>query len=278
MSRRLRVLRIGSPYGQVICSGRFDGAEYSRSVGYERQTHPPHGSREAARHVKKSHLPSFANDCGYATRDEDSQRYSPGIRLLQLGNAVANQYDLIKVSRPIMRQLRDELRLAVVTSKVVDDQVSAVEHLLSPSTDAVWIFIGAHLDLHSSAQGKLVLAYGRPGLLDTMQADELVSHTAQTITSLRQLRKDIGRVRERGWAASLGERQQGVNSLAAPIINAHRELFATFAVVGLASELKKESLPKIAASLTRAAEQISSMLFDTSLRAQRLSGLYPVRV
>jgi IclR family KDG regulon transcriptional repressor len=217
-------------------------------------------------------------DCGYATRDEDSQRYSPGIRLLQLGNAVANQYDLVKVCRPIMRQLRDELRLAVVTSKVVDDQVYAVEHLLSPSTDAVWIFIGAHLDLHSSAQGKLVLAYGRADLLDTMSADKLVAHTAQTITSVRHLRKDIAKVRERGWAASLGERQQGVNSLAAPINNGHRELFATLAVVSLAGELRKESLSKIAAALTKAAEQISSTLFDTSLRPQRLSGLYPVRL
>jgi IclR family transcriptional regulator, KDG regulon repressor len=217
-------------------------------------------------------------DCGYATRDEDSQRYSPGIRLLQLGNAVANQYDLVKVSRPIMRQLRDELRLAVVTSKVVDDQVYAVEHLLSPSTDAVWIFIGTHLDLHSSAQGKLVLAYGRADLLETITEDKLVAHTALTITSRHRLRKDIQKVRERGWAVSLGERQQGVHSLAAPIMNAHKELFATLAVVGLASELRKESLAKIATSLTNASEQISAMLFDTSLRPRRLRGVYPVRL
>src|SRR5262245_12677527 len=50
-------------------------------------------------------------DMGYVVRDTDTQRYSVGIRLVQLGSAVANQYDLLSVSRPMMQRLRDQLGL-----------------------------------------------------------------------------------------------------------------------------------------------------------------------
>src|SRR5689334_21969259 len=51
---------------------------------------------------------------GYASQDPDSERYSPGIRLIQMGNAVANRYDLLSISRPIMQRLRDTYGLTVV--------------------------------------------------------------------------------------------------------------------------------------------------------------------
>ena len=216
-------------------------------------------------------------EAGYAVRDVDTQRYMPGIRLLQLGNAVANQYDLVTVSRPVMRRLRDGLGVAVVVSKVVGHQIFAVEHMLSPSSDAVWVFIGTHLELHSSAQGKLVLAFSSPELLDTVSKAKLTAHTGQTIVDARRLQHEIAKVRRQGWAGSFGERQVGVNSIAAPIFNAADELFATVALVGLANELKKESMPALVEQLRGSAKEISGALFDTNLARRKVATGFPVR-
>ena len=107
-------------------------------------------------------------DMGYVVRDADTQRYRVGIRLVQLGSAVANQNDLLSVSRPIMQRLRDRLGLTVVLSKVVAHQLYAIERIYGTSDVTVGVVIGSPLGLHSSAQGKIVLAFGDAGLLESV--------------------------------------------------------------------------------------------------------------
>jgi len=196
-------------------------------------------------------------DMGYVVRDVDTQRYTVGIRLVQLGSAAANHYDLLTVSRPVMRKLRDSLGLTVVLSRVVADQLYAIERIDGKSDVPVGVVIGSPLGLHS------VLAFGSQGLLDAVAASDLEPRTSRTIVEPRRLRREIGAVRQQGWAAAPGETMDGLNAVAVPIVAAGGELIATLAVLGFGNELPAAPTPRHIAELEAAVREISSALFGT---------------
>jgi len=203
-------------------------------------------------------------EMGYVVRDDDTQRYAVGIRLVQLGSAVANQYDLLGVSRPIMQRLRDQLGLAVVLSKVVSNQLYAIERVYGKSDVQVGVVIGSPLGLHSSAQGKVVLAFGPPGLMESLVKSRLERRTPDTIVEPVRLRKEIEAVRAQGWAAAPGETMAGLNACAVPIIDGSGQLFGTLALIGLAGEMPPQPTRRHIAELKSSAREISAALYGTS--------------
>ena len=213
-------------------------------------------------------------DMGYVVRDADTQRYAVGIRLVQLGSAVANQYDLLSVSRPIMQRLRDHLSLTVVLSKVVAHQLYAIERIYGTSDITVGVVIGSPLGLHSSAQGKIVLAFGAPHLLESVVKSRLDRRTSNTIVDPEQLRREIAIVRKQGWATAPGETMTGLNAVAVPIFDGAGQLFGTLALLGLADEMPSKPSPRHLAALSAATGDIASALYggpfeDHKSRAKR---------
>jgi DNA-binding IclR family transcriptional regulator len=203
-------------------------------------------------------------DMGYVVRDDDTQRYAVGIRLVQLGSAVANQYDLLGVSRPVMRRLADRLGLTVVLSKVVSSQLYAIERVYGKSDVQVGVVIGSPLGLHSSAQGKIVLAFGPPGLLESLTKSRLDRRTGNTIIDPARLRKEVDAVRAQGWAAAPGETMAGLNAYAVPIVDGSGQLFGTVALIGLAGEMPPQPTRRHISELKSAAREISNALYGTS--------------
>jgi DNA-binding IclR family transcriptional regulator len=216
------------------------------------------------------HLMTLAN-LGYVVRDPETERYKVGIRLVQLGSAVANQYDLLSVSRPAMRRVRDALGNTVVLSKVDADQIYAIERIDGSTGVTVGVVIGSPLGLHSSAQGKIVLAFGRKGLLETTLASPLEPRTGRTITDPKRLRAEVESVRQRGWAVAPDETMTGINGIAVPILDPGGELIATLAVLGSVDELSSRPTDKQIDVLTDAAREIAS-----NLHAQSVQGVAPV--
>jgi IclR family transcriptional regulator, KDG regulon repressor len=210
-------------------------------------------------------------DMGYVVRDSDTQRYAVGIRLVQLGSAVANQYDLLSVSRPIMQRVRDRLGLTVVLSKVIAHQLYAIERVYGTSDVTVGVVIGSPLGLHSSAQGKIVLAFGDTSLLEAVTKSRLDRRTSNTIVDPARLRREVATIRKQGWASAPGETMTGLNAFAVPILDGAGQLFGTLALIGLADELPATPSPRHLAELSAAAGSISAALFGEHDGARRFA-------
>jgi IclR family KDG regulon transcriptional repressor len=197
---------------------------------------------------------------GYVIQDPETDRYRAGLRLAQLGLACANQFDLLSVSRPVMRKLRDALGQTVVLSKVEGGRVYAMEQIDGSSMLTIGIVIGSPLGLHSSAQGKLVLAFGEKGLLEATIKAGLAPNTSRTITSPERLRREIATVRAQRWAVAPSETLTGLNALAVPIFDANEQLVGTLAILGSVDELPRQPAPRQIAEMKGAARQISASL------------------
>ena len=200
------------------------------------------------------------NSLGYVVQDPVTERYGVGARLAELGGAVARQLDLLGISRPSMRSLRDALGFTVILSKVDHRGVYVIGQVDGASWLTLGIVIGTRLSLYASAQGKLVLAFGATDRLEDAVAAGLKPQTSQTITDAAVLRHEIQLIRERGWAVAPGETVSGVNSLAMPLFGRDHELVATLAVLASVDDLPQQPSRKCIELLRAAAQEISEKL------------------
>lgn len=168
---------------------------------------------------------------GYIVQEESSERYRVGARLIALGQAVSANFELVALARDIMQSLRDARSHSVVLTVAAFDGAHVIA--LVPSMAAVEITVrpGSVLDFHSTAQGKLALAFGRPEWRARVQALPLPSRTPHTVVDHAVLQIEIDAVRQQGWAIAPNQAVIGLNALAAPVFDAGGSLAAMLAVV-----------------------------------------------
>ncbi|WP_198672154.1 IclR family transcriptional regulator [Pseudogemmobacter bohemicus] len=165
------------------------------------------------------HLQTLVS-AGYLLRDADTERYGISARLMALGQAVGENFELASAARFIARDLRDQLGHAVTVSQREPGGMRVLLLIASRSDIEISVKPGSLLSLHGSAQGKVCLAFGDQLLLPRICDSALEKHTAYTILDPEQLRAEIEMVRRQGWAVAPNETMVGLNALSAPIFDA----------------------------------------------------------
>lgn len=77
--------------------------------------------------------------------------------------------------------------------------------------------IGNRNPMHSTALGKLLLAHAPQSIIEDMMAQELQRFTRYTVTQPERLHRQLGEIREAGFAHVSEERVMGVSALAVPV-------------------------------------------------------------
>lgn len=208
-----------------------------------------------------NHLRTLAEH-GYAVKVPESDRYRIGVRVSQIGGAVANEFNLLSISRSPMRKVHQAVGHTVVLSKFDGTTLYSVDQIEGTSMLKISIAIGNVLGLHSSAQGKLVLAFGPSRLLESTIAKGLKAVTKATTTDAEKLRREIKVIRSRGWSFTSNETRMGVNALAVPILDRANNLVATLAIVAVADDFPQKSASRALTVLQEAAADISAGLSE----------------
>ncbi|MBA3736583.1 MAG: hypothetical protein H0W90_15555 [Actinobacteria bacterium] len=109
---------------------------------------------------------------------------------------------------------------------------------------------------HATATGKVMLAFGAGGLPSV----PLAARTRRTITTRAALEQELERVRARGWAESIGEREDDLNAVAAPISDNRSAPVAILGVQGPASRFNAKRIRAAIVLLREHAEGLSAAL------------------
>ena len=169
---------------------------------------------------------------GYVRQDAATERYEIGIKVLVLGEAVRDRFDVLTAMRPQMLRLREATSQTVTASALVDDAVVVLELLQGRTLIEFGVRPGAALDLHASAHGLVALAFGPPRLRDKALSEPLKAWTRATVTRPKELAAVIDKVRRQGWATAPDQVMPGVNALAAPVFDHRGQWCGTLALVG----------------------------------------------
>lgn len=152
----------------------------------------------------------------------------------RIGLLAPVRISLAEIAAPYMQ---DVLSLTQnVVNLFVQDGTSAllVERISGTRTGMPFSRVGARMPLHSTAAGKVILAYGDEAVLDRLSFP-LPAHTKNTKFSRTDLEKEIASVRARGYATTSEESTLSNYGLAVPILLPTGLLIGALGVVTLSS-------------------------------------------
>ncbi len=181
-------------------------------------------------------------DHGMIVQDPITSLYRLGPKIWLMGQKAPDGQMLSEIALPLMQAARDDLGLAVVLSVPTPKSAFVLATLRSNQPIDIGVRPGSELQLHSSAQGKVFLAFGPADLWDQLQIP-LEAVTPRTTTDVETLRREIEEIRVAGYAVAPEESLLGINALAAPIFNANGTIVGSIGLIGSIQHLTAEPTP-----------------------------------
>lgn len=176
-------------------------------------------------------------------------RFSLRPRVLELGYAYLSSLSLPEVAQPHMEALVAKVNESSSISVLDDTDIVYVVRVPTRRIMSITLAVGTRLPAYATSMGRVLLA-GLPDeeLEARLQRIELEALTARTVTDVEELRGLLDTVRQRGYAATDQELEQGLRSLAVPIRDASGSATAALNVSVHASRatmavLRREFLP-----------------------------------
>jgi DNA-binding IclR family transcriptional regulator len=160
-------------------------------------------------------------------RRDDEGRFALGPRAVSLGRAAAAAFPLREVAVPALRALRDQTQESVQLYVRDGEQRICVASLQSPHGLRTIVDEGAALPLRAGSGGAVLLE--RPAVLT------------------------------QGWAESVGEREAGVASVSAPVLDRGR-VVAAVSVSGPIERLSRTPGARYATAVMAAARAIEQAI------------------
>lgn len=190
-------------------------------------------------------------------------RYRLGMRMFEYGQLALFRLDLFETSVPILTGLRDRVRDLVQLGIPIGAEVLFLDRYETESLDPrfhgpQWRRVPAH----SSSSGRAIAAFN-PTVARNIFDAGLTRRTRYTVVQPRRLSEILVQVRERGYASTDEELEEGISSVAAPVLvtdDQGTRAVAAVSVVGPSRRLRSSGIQTIAARTQDAAQRIGAAL------------------
>ncbi|MEV6342751.1 IclR family transcriptional regulator [Actinoplanes sp. NPDC051851] len=195
------------------------------------------------------------------TVDPATRRYALGHAAVALGRAYLARTDVRAMAAPELKLLSERTHETATLSLRRGDTRLYVDQVVPDQELRLEVSLGIPFPLNAGASSKAFLAFLPDFELEAyITRHPLAAVTDKTITDPAKLRKDLAAVRKRGYSTSLGERQTGAASIAAPIFDHDGRVVAVISVAGPALRFKPEGDAGVVADLQGCAARISAQL------------------
>lgn len=195
---------------------------------------------------------------GLVEQHAETGQYHLGFGLVDLARAVIVGPDIAGRARAACEWLAELTDETVTLSVLERDECVTIDQIIAVSTIVSRSWLGRRTPLHCTSPGKVILAY----LPDDQQAELVagphMSYTEATVVDPAALRGLLGSVRENGYATTEEEFEEGLSSVAAPVLAADGRVVATIEVSGPSYRLGSTELASIAPRVVDAAHKASA--------------------
>lgn len=158
-------------------------------------------------------------------------KYRLGVGLLRLAGTTAARLDVVQEARLTARELATRTGETVNVAVLSGQSALYIEQAVGGSTLQPHQWVGQHVPLHATSNGKVLLSELESDALADLLTD-LPRFTDRTVTDPTRLRTELSEVARRGYAIAVDELEDGLSAVAVPLRNAKGELIASFSVSG----------------------------------------------
>ncbi|MET9401944.1 IclR family transcriptional regulator [Kitasatospora sp. NPDC002965] len=199
---------------------------------------------------------------GFLEQDEQSARYRLGPAVAELGQLSFHQRGL---------------HLAAPELELLSRRTGATADLAIRSGPHAVILVGASVrpesglglrrPLHSTALGKVLLTWPRPGEAGVSALGPLPPFTDRTITEPERLDEELAKVRSAGYALNDGESAAGVRTAAVPVLDGTGHARFALAVRSTPAHLTDDRLDWFLGHARSCADALAVLLLPPDQRA-----------
>ena len=197
---------------------------------------------------------------GLVERVGGGDKYRPGLELVRLAGLVQPFGDVRAAAQGVLEELAERSRETVNLAVLDGDEVINVEQVSGPHLVQAGSWVGRRTPLHCVANGKALLALLPAGQARRVIEGDLRRFTERTITDRERLRGEFARVREQGFAVALGEIEEGLHAVAAPIMDRAGGAIAAVSISGPAYRVTPDRIPILGRMAVEAAGRISARM------------------
>jgi DNA-binding IclR family transcriptional regulator len=152
---------------------------------------------------------------GFLMQDRPNGAYRPGPALYAIGMSAISRLDIRRIAQPVLEELRDKTKETASLAVLEGTMVRFVECYEGRSTVRVGGRAGVVRYAHASAVGKAILAALPDSELGRRYpGEELPAPTPASITSRRELMRELAAIRRQGYALNWEESSDGVAAVA----------------------------------------------------------------
>lgn len=194
-----------------------------------------------------------------------TDKYTLGLRLLELGFAVKSGLRLREIAIPYMQKLIDQTKETANLTIYDSGQIVYIEAAYPEKIVVVSSVIGKRAYMHCTGVGKAIMAY-----LDEKEIESIIKNhgmpqfTPNTITDIDQLNEELARIRQNGYALDNMEHEYGVKCVAAPIFNDLGKAFASMSLSGPSLRFGRDKIRVYAKMIKDMTKAISCKLGCTT--------------
>ncbi|WAH36805.1 IclR family transcriptional regulator [Alicyclobacillus dauci] len=161
-----------------------------------------------------------------------------GLKVFEWTVELLNQPDVVGLAHPFLQSLALESGLTASLYLRMNEYRVCLDRVESAATLRPTVRIGEALPLHVGAPGLVLLAW-----LPAEQRQLYLAQSRAQFPHYEQHADDsmFSRVRQQGWALSLGERDEHMASLSAPVFSATGDVAAAIALSGIRHQFRAET-------------------------------------
>jgi DNA-binding IclR family transcriptional regulator len=160
--------------------------------------------------------------------------YTVAPLVFEFGLSSPDLRQLREVARPVMEDVNQLTHHTVHLAILVEDeevpQALILEKIMGRPSSVVSSRVGIRVPLHSTATGKVLLAFSGPKVLDRVCAAGLPRYGQNTLVTRPELHYELERVRKARFAIANQEGSEGTKCVAAPIFDGAQRLTGALSI------------------------------------------------
>lgn len=194
--------------------------------------------------------------------ESDGKQFSLTPRILDLGFAYLSSMPMWNVAEPVMEALVEQVKESCSAGVLEGTDIIYVLRVSTRKIMRNTLGVGSRLPAYCTSMGRMLLA-GMPDeqVAHLLQASPREARTRHTLTEVDALLAKVQQARRQGWCLVNQELEEGLVSMAAPVVNRSGRTIAVINISGQVNrtpprQMQEAMLP----ALREAAAQISQRL------------------
>ncbi|WP_318503182.1 IclR family transcriptional regulator [Bacillus sp. T3] len=197
---------------------------------------------------------------GFVMKNPETKNYRLGLTILTLSGVVNTQFDIYQESQPVLTKLVQTTGETAHISILDHDEVIYLQKIECSHPSKVLTNIGRRNPPYCTSSGKVLLAHGENEIVERVISKGLKKITSKTIVDPEIFHQHLTQIKESGYAVSIEEFSEGVNSIAAPIYDYRGKVIAALAIVGPKQRIQSTKLHELIKKVIHGAMEISSRM------------------